>query len=240
MVGLSRLILHWTAGSYVVNDDILQHYHFAVDGSGTVHAGIFKPEDNIKLVGDQYAAHTYHCNTGSIGISVCAMGGAVQSPFNVGKYPIKIEQQDAFVALAAHLCDTYGIKVSRSTVLTHAEVQPTLGVKQKGKWDITWLPGMPQPGDPVEVGDILRRLIAAKMSTEVVDIPPTIKFGSTGSYVKRAQTILRACGYISVDIDGNFGIATETAMKWYQESRGLMVDGITGPKTWAMLLKEKV
>ena len=45
--------------------------------------------------------------------------------------------------------------------MSHAEVQPTLKIAQRGKWDIIWLPGMTQPGDPVRVGDHIRGLIKA-------------------------------------------------------------------------------
>lgn len=63
--------------------------------------------------------------------------------------------------LVAALCCRYSIPVTRETVLSHAEVQPTLKVAQKGKWDIAWIPGMAAPGDPVAVGDELRRRIVA-------------------------------------------------------------------------------
>ena len=57
----------------------------------------------------------------------------------------------------------YGVKVTPETVLTHAEVQPTLGITQRAKWDITWLPGMEKPQDPREVGDILRAKIKKEL-----------------------------------------------------------------------------
>jgi hypothetical protein len=109
----------------------------------------------------QYAAHTLNCNTGSIGVAVAAMAGAVERPFNPGKAPITPAQVEGLVKLVRDLCRGYGIPVTRETVLSHAEVQPTLGIKQRGKWDIAWLPGMDAPGDPVKVGDHLRGLIAA-------------------------------------------------------------------------------
>ncbi|MFN7881706.1 MAG: hypothetical protein ACK5PF_01635, partial [bacterium] len=57
---------------------------------------------------------------------------------------------------------------TRETVLTHAEVEPTLKIKQRGKWDITWLPDMKAPGDPVTVGDNLRAQITAAMAPKPV------------------------------------------------------------------------
>jgi hypothetical protein len=37
--------------------------------------------------------------------------------------------------------------------------------------------------------------------------------------------------------DGKFGPKTEAGVRWYQDLRGLKVDGVAGPKTWAPILK---
>ena len=84
----------------------------------------------------------------------------------MGTEPITALQVDALATLCAKLCAQYEIPVSRYSVLTHAEVQPTLGIRQRWKWDITVLPGMTRPGDPVDVGDRLREMIAAKCASD--------------------------------------------------------------------------
>ena len=159
MTKLERIIGHWAASTYAMATESAEHYHFSIDGNGAVIPGKFKPEDNLNVADGKYAQHTYHCNTGSIGVSILAMAGAVESPFNPGRWPIKLIQQDAYVKLVAQLAKKYAIPITPQTILTHAEVQPTLGIRQKQKWDITWLPGMKRPGKAVEVGDMLRRLI---------------------------------------------------------------------------------
>ena len=80
------------------------------------------------------------------------MVGAVERPFNAGRYPITPAQVDALARLCADLCRDYTIPVTRKTVLTHAEVQPTLGITQRGKWDVSWLPGMGARGQPRDRG----------------------------------------------------------------------------------------
>lgn len=63
----------------------------------------------------------------------------------------------------------------------------------------------------------------------------TLKRGSSGSDVKTLQTNLKKLGYYKSTIDGSFGPKTESAVKQFQRSVGLVVDGIVGPKTHAAL-----
>ena len=64
-----------------------------------------------------------------------------------------------------------------------------------------------------------------------------MKRGSKGEYVTLAQTELINKGYScgSFGADGEFGAATEAAVKKFQKDNGLTVDGIIGEKTWAAL-----
>ena len=163
---MKRITWHWSAGTHKVSSLDKKHYHFAIDGAGVVHKGDHEPEANLDT-STAYAAHTRGANTGNIGVALCAMHNAKERPFDAGKYPITRNQENALVKLTAELCDTYKIPVTRQTVLSHAEWQPTNGVAQSGKWDISWLPGMDAPIDPVAVGDILRKRVVAEMS------PPT-------------------------------------------------------------------
>ena len=68
---------------------------------------------------------------------------------------------------------------------------------------------------------------------------PTIKLGSKGSDVKKAQQLLIAKGYScgAAGADGDFGAGTYNAVKKFQADNGLEADGIVGDNTWAALLK---
>lgn len=164
MSGLKRIHLHWTAGLHTPSALDLSHYHFVVDGKGREWPGALPPEANISTSDGKYAAHTLGANTGAIGIALCGMAGAQESPFMWGQAPILPDQVEAFCRLAARLAKTYGIPCRRDTILTHAEVEKTLGVKQRGKWDICILPGMARPLDAIDVGDVLRVRIARLMT----------------------------------------------------------------------------
>ncbi len=58
----------------------------------------------------------------------------------------------------------------------------------------------------------------------------------SGEDVQRLQERLLALGYTEVgEADGIFGPATDAAVRRFQQDRGLAVDGIVGPNTWAAL-----
>jgi len=63
---------------------------------------------------------------------------------------------------------------------------------------------------------------------------PTVRPGDSGPLVTQAQVILAASGY-TVTVDGRFGPQTERAVRHWQRSNGLRVDGVIGPATWATL-----
>ncbi|MCY1158999.1 MAG: Peptidoglycan-binding domain 1 protein [Citricoccus sp.] len=63
----------------------------------------------------------------------------------------------------------------------------------------------------------------------------TLRKGSSGEEVQHLQRGLRAAVEHGLAVDGQFDVATEDAVKKYQQSRGLSDDGIVGPKTWEAL-----
>ena len=75
--------------------------------------------------------------------------------------------------------------------------------------------------------------------TPVIGVPTTVpstsngtlRLGATGSEVKKLQERLRELGYLKGSADGDFGTATETAVKNFQAQNGLTVDGAAGPAT---------
>ena len=68
---------------------------------------------------------------------------------------------------------------------------------------------------------------------------PTVRRGMKGDDVRELQSKLYKLGYNlgSYGIDGDFGRATEAAVKEFQEDHKLTVDGVAGPMTWDALDK---
>ncbi|MFS8120399.1 MAG: peptidoglycan-binding domain-containing protein, partial [Microcoleus sp.] len=63
--------------------------------------------------------------------------------------------------------------------------------------------------------------------------PPTVlNKGAVGSKVKTLQVRLDIQGYDPGPIDGIFGARTATAVKSFQESKSLTVDGVVDEITW--------
>lgn len=65
----------------------------------------------------------------------------------------------------------------------------------------------------------------------------TLSKGSKGVLVEVLQVALMAQGYDVIDIDGDFGAVTESAVKALQKAKGLVVDGVVGSQTWPLVFK---
>lgn len=161
--GLHRVHWHWTASGYVVNPEMASHYNGVSDFQGIHHEGGARPEHQADYRAGAYGvSHTLNANTGAIGEAVAAMHGAKDYPFNWGDYPLNWDMIDAMLCRTADHCRNFDIPVSRFSTLSHAEIQPTLGITQRAKWDFTVLPGMDKVSSAIIVGDILRERMKKK------------------------------------------------------------------------------
>lgn len=70
--------------------------------------------------------------------------------------------------------------------------------------------------------------------TKPITLRHTLKKGSKGGNVKELQKMLIKEGYDIGDhgVDGDFGDATESAVKSFQKDHELVIDGIVGKRTW--------
>jgi hypothetical protein len=235
---MQRIILHWTAGGGRASDVDRRAYHRLVEYDGTIVAGTHEIADNVVTADGDYAAHTRHLNTGSIGVALCGMHGAREAPFDPGPSPITERQWRAACILIADLAHQHSIPITPQTVLTHAEVEPVLGVPQRGKWDITRLPFRRDLAGAIPVGEYLREMVRQVAGIAPARDPrPTLRHGNAAPLraVRELQADLAARGYHAGRADGLFGARTRAAVLAFQADHGLVTDGIVGPATWAAL-----
>lgn len=69
------------------------------------------------------------------------------------------------------------------------------------------------------------------------DKPRLIVKGNRDDEVTDVQSRLRALGHQIDDVTGTFGESTQRAVRAFQQSRGILVDGIVGSHTWAELVE---
>ncbi|NJL65553.1 MAG: hypothetical protein HC903_31950 [Methylacidiphilales bacterium] len=68
---------------------------------------------------------------------------------------------------------------------------------------------------------------------------PILRLGMRGDEVYELQRRLQRFGYLKNDPDGDFGAATETAVKALQQRFGLEADGVAGGETWEILTRRR-
>ncbi len=83
----------------------------------------------------------------------------------------------------------------------------------------------------VALGAVLVALLAAIGAADAA----RYERGSSGEMVEQIQTHLKRWGFYDGDIDGIYGSGTEAAVRAFQESNGLGIDGICGQQTLAVL-----
>ena len=222
-----RVITHWTVGNYKANSTDLKAYHFLIEGDGKVVRGVHSVRDNQRPIKGGYAAHTLRANTGSIGVSVCAMTGAQKLPFTPGAQPMKESQWKVMAEVVADLCETYGIAVTPKTVLGHGEVEKNLGIKQRNKWDPMVQPWATHKSYK-EVGDEFRAMVQKLLdeASEPVEHYPVVKLSLKGTNrngimanasvwlrIKDARALgvhvlLKSADKVEISMDGKSGSAS--------------------------------
>lgn len=223
---MKRIIGHWAVTRYKATALAKKHYHKIVEGNGNIVKGKFPISANKVCRPGRYAAHTRGCNTDSIGISCASMYGAV-STSKYGDYPITKVQFEAMCKDMAADCKKYSIPVSRKTTLSHAEVERELGIKQKGKWDISVLPFAKLTGAR-ECGDYMRKRIKFHMGVSSKPENPDRR------RKRWLQKLLSREGF-PVTVDGLVGSKTKLAIRQFQEVHGLKNTGAFDGQTVTLL-----
>lgn len=203
--------------------------HFYVSKTGVCYQAA-RVTDKLWHVGASSGfryIHPHARNTNTVGIEC--------GTYSVGsKWYFTEATQEACAHLAAWIMSQYGIPMEN--LLRHGDITtkhcPSPYVDNPGdgsNW--TW------QQFKAKVKSYLDG--AESEDTYMVEFAK-VHMGSTGADVKTLQTMLYAMGFVGADgqalgIDGDFGKNTEFAVKEFQKTHNLEVDGWCGPLTWARL-----
>ena len=134
-----------------------------------------------------------------------------------------------------------------NTVHSSASRQRVVGGTTSGGWThVGWFKaldygqaiGISDDSKEKETGNPGAAVIAEKPAVTVVADFYTVKQGCKGGAVRRLQTWLNDLGAV-LQTDGEFGPATDTAVRSFQQAHGLVVDGIVGRNTWTALAEAR-
>jgi hypothetical protein len=229
---MKRVICHWTAGGHKASSLDKEHYHVLVEADGKLVRGRRSIADNVSTTDGVYAAHTKGCNTGSIGIAVCAMSAAVERPFHPGPQPMLEAQWRRLAEVAAELCRAYSIPVTPKTVLGHGEVQVQLGVTQAGKWDpmvLPWDPAM----SASQVGTFFRTLVQARIDQGGLEpeSPVAVTVLLDGKKIGDARLLNGSCYAPADAVARRIGVpapAEEASDLLLEDGRGIPIEPVDG------------
>ena len=172
---ITTIYLHWTAGHY---GQVYDDYHLCIDRDGTVYATC---DDFCER-----KSHTWHRNTGTIGIALCCghdaeceaptaicakaawsatEPGEYRDPYqamtDLGSEPPTAKQIDVLGKIVAILCNELDFPNSSDRVMTHCEIAFRDGYgpgsgDPYSKWDLWFLPDYIHGGVLIPGGALLR------------------------------------------------------------------------------------
>jgi len=220
-------VLHWTGGTNRANATDKRHYHFLIEGDGTIRRGSFTVADNDDTSDAEYAAHTRYFNTRCVGVALCGMKDAIERPFSPGPYPINQTQWQVLIDLCAQLAVHYHWDINERTFTMHSRVQAVHGVAQLDKWDISVLPW----STSLDQYGIVHHLLSG-IEHEALSSEPVAPEDEDWIYAN-----LPTVNVWSALVNLPHGDKNVRAVLAFQKAHGLVPDGFIGPKTWAALFE---
>lgn len=154
-----KIYLHWSAGHY---QQKFTDYHVNITGDGKIYVST----DNLADV----LAHTYHRNSGAVGVALCCCAGATTN--DLGEEPPTAEQIESMAQATCAVADGLWLTISPDYVLTHGEAADNIdGIYASEpygpqadceRWDLQYLGTDESPSfttdydDPATGGNVLR------------------------------------------------------------------------------------
>lgn len=148
---IHHVYAHWTAGHY---SQAYDDYHICIDHDGSVY---LTTEDFTDIL-----AHTWHRNTGAIGIALmCAYRAEARNGYNawLGPEPPTDIQITALAQVTAVLSEELGLEINDDNYMTHAEAADIDDYGPSStceRWDLWYLPDSNNCGQLVDGGQLWR------------------------------------------------------------------------------------
>ena len=154
-----KIYLHWTAGHYFQK---FNDYHINITGDGKIYASTNNLADIL--------AHTYHRNSGAVGISLCSCVGATTG--DLGDEPPTAAQIESMAQAICAVANGLWLTIDVPHVMTHGEAADNIDglflhdpygcITTCERWDLQYLGTEESPAyisnyeDPGTGGNVLR------------------------------------------------------------------------------------
>lgn len=208
---INKIVIHQELGEADV--EAVNNYHIKpnhISSKGCPHLCYhYAIRKNGEIIqANELSSVTWHCKGQNIeAVGIMAVGNFNGPGYDMGTSEPTKEQIESIDFLVQYL--------QKSLKLTNQDLY-----------------GHYQFGKPACPGHTLQKYVEDKRGAiEHVDSSKVTKS------VKEVQKRLNKLGFAAGGEDGIHGIKTLAAIRKFQASQGLLVDGIVGPKTWSKLLE---
>ena len=222
---ISKITIHHMAGNFSVETcgnifsrDRVASSNYGIGSDGRI--GLYVEESNRAIT----SSNTNNDNV-AVTIEVANNGGAPN-------WPVSDKALESLIKLCVDICQRNDIKEINYTG------DASGNLTRHNMFAATTCPGPYLQGKFPWIAEEINKQLKANAPTPAPTPAPaghsTIRRGSSGAQVRELQEKLAFIGY-AISVDGDFGPATESAVKDFQSNAGVGVDGICGKKTWTIL-----
>ena len=177
-------------------------------------------------------------------IPVTALANPTRTILKLGAEGTDVTEVQALLKLLGYYEDVVDGRYTESTLIAVTRFQEAAGLSQDGILGLqTWAKLLPavetfssaetKPASPT--AKPAPKPIDPKAAELAPSKYPILRKGAKGDAVVRLQTRLRSIGLLQSPADGDFGAATELALKAAQQKYNLESDGVVGEATWRAL-----
>ena len=181
-------------------------------------------------------------------IPVAALANPTRTILKLGTEGPDVTEVQALLKLLGYYEDVVDGRYTESTLIAVTRFQEAAGLSQDGILGLqTWakllpaaetLPSAePKPASPTakSTPKSAPKPAEPKATEPAPSKYPILRKGAKGDAVVRVQTRLRSIGLLQAPADGDFGVATELAIKAAQQKYNIESDGVVGEATWRAL-----